>query len=128
MRAELPRTLLEVRDSSQSNDEKTGVEAMPWQMPIPLPLPDPSCLRLPQCSHSNLVPFLRTNLPERTGMAGATNASRWSRLLAARQLFPLGRQLDQSSALDGSSAQNQMAQAAQRHRSPAQPHSCPDLP
>ena len=29
MRAELSRTLLEVRDPSQSNDEKTGVEAGP---------------------------------------------------------------------------------------------------
>jgi hypothetical protein len=36
-----------------------------------------------KCSHSNLVPFLHSNLPERTGMAGATDASRWSRLLAA---------------------------------------------
>jgi hypothetical protein len=33
-------------------------------------------LRLPQCSHSNLVPFLRANLPERTGMAGAENPAR----------------------------------------------------
>jgi hypothetical protein len=37
-------------------------------------------------------------------------------------------QLDQSSALDGSSAQSQMAQAAQRHCSPAQPDSWRDLP
>ena len=33
--------------------------------------------------HSNLVPFLRANLPERTGMAGATDASRRSGLPAA---------------------------------------------
>jgi len=83
VRAQLSRTLLEVRDPSQSNDEKTRVEATPWQMPVPLPLPGPSCLRLSQCPHPNLVPVLHSDLPQRTGMAGATDASRRSGVPAA---------------------------------------------
>src|SRR5437899_2858952 len=75
-----------------------------------------------------LVPLLHSDLPKRPGMAGPPDASRGSRLPAAGQLLPLGCRLDQSSALAGSSAQNPMAQAAQRHRSSAQPHSRRDLP
>ncbi len=41
-------------------------------------------LRLSQCPHPNLVPVLHSNLPQRTGMAGATDASRRSGVPAAR--------------------------------------------
>jgi hypothetical protein len=83
VRAQLSRTLLEIPDPSQSPDEKTGVAATLGQMPVPLPLPDPSRLRLSQCPHSNLVPLLHSDLPQRTGMAGATDACRRSGLPAA---------------------------------------------
>jgi hypothetical protein len=33
-------------------------------MPVPLPLPGPSCLRLSQCPHPNLVPVLHSDLPQ----------------------------------------------------------------
>src|SRR6516165_10689747 len=109
MRAQLSPALLHLRYPSQPPDQKTGIEAIPWQVPLPLPLPDPPPLRLAQCLHSNLVPVLHSNLPQRTGMAGATDASRRSPLLAAGQLLPLDCQLEYSSTPDGSSAQNQMA-------------------
>src|SRR6202022_4709528 len=111
MCAQLSRTRFDLRYPSQPPDEKTGIEAIPWQVPVPLPLPDPSRLRLPQCPYSNLVPLLHSDLPRRTGMAGATDACHRFGLLAAGQLLSLDCQLDQSAALDGSSAQDQMAQA-----------------
>src|ERR1700756_2480947 len=110
MRAQLSRTLLDLRYPSQPPDEKTGIEAIPRQVPVPLPLPDPSRLRLPQCPYSNLVPVLHSDLPQRTGMAGAPDACHRFGLLAAGQLLSLDCQLGQSAALDGSSAQDQMAQ------------------
>src|SRR6266567_2692006 len=88
MRAQLSRTRFDLRYPSQPPDEKTGIEAIPWQVPVPLPLPDPSRLRLPQCPYSNLVPVLHSDLPQRTGMAGATDACHRFGLLAAGQLFP----------------------------------------
>ena len=35
--------------------KKLELKLGPGQMPVPLSLPDPSGLRLPPCSHSNLV-------------------------------------------------------------------------
>src|SRR5437879_10385538 len=68
-------------------------------MPVPLPLPSPPTLRLPQCPHPNLVPLLHSDLPKRPGMAGPPDASRGSRLPAAGQLLPLGCRLTKAQRL-----------------------------
>ena len=88
LRTQLPRTLLQIRDPSQSLEEKAGATTAPRQMSFPLPLPSSSRLRLPQCPHPNLVPLLHSDLPQRTRMAGPTDASRWSRLRQQDNCFP----------------------------------------
>jgi hypothetical protein len=42
--------------------KKLELQLSPGKVPLPLSLPDPSCVRLPQCPHSNLVPFLHPDL------------------------------------------------------------------
>src|SRR5207253_9072736 len=84
-------------------------------MPVPLPLPSPPTLRLPQCPHPNLVPLLHSDLPKRPGMAGPPDASRGSRLPAAGQLLPLGFELTIQQALSFAPIRNPVAPAALLH-------------
>jgi len=74
-----------------------------------------------QCPHSNLLPLLHTDLHERPGMACRGKCKPLVSTTAAGQLLSLDCELCQSAALDGASAQDQLAQAVQRHRSTTEP-------
>ena len=71
----------------------TPAPAVSPQVPVHLPLSDPSRVRLPQCAHSNVVSLPHPDLPERTGMVGAPDGPVGDGLRTPGQLFPVGRRL-----------------------------------
>src|ERR1700721_1477860 len=96
-------------------------------MPAPLPLSDPSAVRLHERPHPDLVSVPNPDLSERAGVAGAAEGCRRAALRAARQLLHLAGTPRAGAATDGPTGPLRLAGAAERHRAPPEPAARDDV-
>src|ERR1700722_11740859 len=96
-------------------------------MPAPLPLSDPSAVRLHERPHPDLVSVPNPDLSERAGVAGGGAGSPGGGGAAARQLLHLAGTPRAVAATDGPTGPIRLAGAAERHRAPPEPAARDDV-
>src|SRR5437870_9114204 len=96
-------------------------------MPVPVSLLSSSGLWFSECPHSNLVPLLDSDLPERTRVVSPPDGCGRSGLPARRQLLSVDRRLADGATADGPATQSRVAGVAGRSSSDVEPDPRRDL-
>src|SRR5947209_20123465 len=96
-------------------------------MPVPVSLLSSSGLWFSECPHSNVVPVLDSDLPERARVVSPPDGCGRSGLPARRQLLSLDRRLADGATADGPATASRVAGVTRRHRSDTQPDSRREL-